>query len=133
MILNRNNKGFAFDDVYVFNPTLLLNFRYGLTYQDFPERRVSQGYRPLDARLFAAVDVAGSATRRRPPFLMWRVLPFSALSAWETGDGVTASNTNSFVGNFTRCAAITPSGLDPSFAVYRESARPATRRCFRPS
>ena len=44
MILNRNNKGIAFDDVYVFNPSLLLNVRYGLTYQDFPERRASQGF-----------------------------------------------------------------------------------------
>ena len=44
VILNRNNKGIAFDDVYVINASLLFNFRYGLTYQDFPERRVSQGY-----------------------------------------------------------------------------------------
>lgn len=43
VILNRNNKGVAFDDVYVFSPSLLFDFRCGLTFQDFPERRVSRG------------------------------------------------------------------------------------------
>ena len=28
----------------MFSPTFLLNFRYGLTQQIFPERRVSQGF-----------------------------------------------------------------------------------------
>src|SRR5262249_60280260 len=44
IILNRINRAIAFDDVHVFSPTFLLNFRYGLTQQDFPERRVSQGF-----------------------------------------------------------------------------------------
>src|SRR5690606_624433 len=43
VILNRNNKGLAFDDVYVISPSFLMNFRYGLTFQNFPERRTSQG------------------------------------------------------------------------------------------
>ena len=30
--------------MYVFSPTFLLNFRYGLTAQEFPERRVSSGF-----------------------------------------------------------------------------------------
>ena len=44
IILNRINRALAFDDVHVFSPTFLLNFRYGVTQQEFPEHRVSQGY-----------------------------------------------------------------------------------------
>jgi hypothetical protein len=30
--------------VYVLNPTLVLNLRYGITNQEFPEYRISRGY-----------------------------------------------------------------------------------------
>jgi hypothetical protein len=43
-VLNRMNRGVALDDVLVINPTLVLNVRYGLTDQDFLERRSSQGF-----------------------------------------------------------------------------------------
>jgi hypothetical protein len=42
--LNRINRGIALDDVIVINPQLLLNLRYGFTNQEFPERRVTQGF-----------------------------------------------------------------------------------------
>ena len=32
IILNRQNEGLTLDDVYVFNPSFLLNVRYGITY-----------------------------------------------------------------------------------------------------
>ena len=48
-------------------------------------------------------------------------LPFSALAAWESGDGVTASNTNSFVGNFTNPRGNHTLRFGPEFRVYRES------------
>ena len=41
--LDRKNAGLALDDVYSFSPTFVTNLRYGITYQSFPERRVSQG------------------------------------------------------------------------------------------
>src|SRR4030095_5644605 len=44
IVLNRHNKGAAFDDVYVLNPTFLFNFRYGLEFGDFLERRNSRGF-----------------------------------------------------------------------------------------
>ena len=44
IILNRINRAIAFDDVHVFSPTFLFNFRYGITQQEFPEHRVSQGF-----------------------------------------------------------------------------------------
>ena len=67
VILNRNNKGIAFDDVYVFNPTFLLNFRYGLTYQDFPERRASQGFDLSTLGFSQQPDQPGRRSRTRPP------------------------------------------------------------------
>jgi len=36
------NQGIALDDVAVLSPSLVLNFRYGLTAAEFPERRASQ-------------------------------------------------------------------------------------------
>ena len=44
IILNRINRGVALDDVYVLSPSLVLNVRYGLTNQDFLERRTSRGF-----------------------------------------------------------------------------------------
>ena len=40
----RPGYGFLLDDVYVFNPQLLLNLRYGLTYQNPSASRLSQGF-----------------------------------------------------------------------------------------
>ncbi len=43
-ILDRTGYGLALDDVYVFNPQLLLNVRYNLTYQNPYNSRSSQGF-----------------------------------------------------------------------------------------
>lgn len=43
-ILDRTGYGLALDDVYVFSPQLLLNVRYGLTYQQPINSRFSQGF-----------------------------------------------------------------------------------------
>jgi hypothetical protein len=41
-LLDRTDYGFVLDDVYVINPRTLLNFRYGLTYEDDATSRRSQ-------------------------------------------------------------------------------------------
>ena len=41
---NRINKGLALDEVYVLSPTTVLDVRYGLTQQSFPDESVSQGF-----------------------------------------------------------------------------------------
>lgn len=120
VILNRNNKGIAFDDVYVFNPTFLLNFRYGLTYQDFPERRTSQGYDLTKLGLSSTV-INQSQNKAIAPIPQTAVTPFSTISAWESQDGVTASTTNSFTGNFTKLRGNHSFRFGPEFRVYRES------------
>jgi hypothetical protein len=120
VILNRNNKGIAFDDVYVFNPTFLFNFRYGLTFQDFPERRASQGWD------LASLGLSSNLISQLPD-LQRATLPnvqtgqFTQLSQWESQDGYTASTTNSFVGNFTKLKGNHSLRFGPEFRVYRES------------
>jgi len=120
VILNRNNKGLAFDDVYVFNPSFLLNFRYGLTFQDFPERRASQGY-DLAKLGLSAQTIGLSQNSALAPIPRIELSPFTTISSWESQDGVTASTTNSFVGNFTKLKGNHNIRFGPEFRVYRES------------
>ena len=120
VILNRNNKGIAFDDVYVFNPTFLMNFRYGLTFQDFPERRTSQGYDlaslGLSSQLISQIPDKVHAT---VPNI--QTGQFTQLSQWESQDGLTASATNSFVATLTKLKGAHTLRFGPEFRVYRES------------
>jgi hypothetical protein len=98
IILNRINRGAAFDDVYVIKPTLLLNIRYGLTQQEFPERRVSRGFDL--ASLGFSNNLVNSIDKSVATFPRTSVAPWSGVSNWESGDGVTASlihNLNSTV------------------------------------
>ena len=41
---NRINKGLALDEVYILSPSTVLNVRYGLTQQSFPDESVSAGF-----------------------------------------------------------------------------------------
>jgi hypothetical protein len=100
IILNRVNKGIAIDDVYVFNPNTLLNLRYGVTAQDFPERRVSQGF---DLKSLGFSDnLIRNIDSRVATFPRVNVAPFSQLSNWETGDGTTSSVIHHVSGIVTR-------------------------------
>ncbi len=56
-----------------------------------------------------------TASERRP------VGQFTSLASWESQDGVTASTTNSFVGNFTKMQGNHTIRFGPEFRVYRES------------
>lgn len=120
VILNRNNKGLAFDDVYVFSASFLLNFRYGLTFQDFPERRTSQGT-DLAALGFSSNLVNQLPNKAIATVPQVAVTPFTTLSAWESQDGYTASTTNSFTGNFTKLRGNHSIRFGPEYRVYRES------------
>ncbi len=120
VILNRNNKGIAFDDVYMFNATFLLNFRYGFTFQDFPERRTSQGY-DLTKLGLSSTLINQSQNKAIAPIPQVAVAPFTTISAWESQDGYTASTTNSFTGNFTKLSGNHSFRFGPEFRVYRES------------
>lgn len=120
VVLTRNNKGIAFDDVYVFNPSLLLNFRYGLTFQDFPEHRTSQGA-DLSGFGFSQNTLALMPNKAVTTLPRVTVSPFTDIAAWESQDGYTASTTNSFVANFTKLSGNHSMRFGPEFRVYRES------------
>ncbi|MBL8236767.1 MAG: carboxypeptidase regulatory-like domain-containing protein [Bryobacterales bacterium] len=120
VILNRNNKGIALDDVVVFGPTFLANFRYGLTFQDFPERRTSRGA-DLTGLGFSQnlLNLIPDKTLATLPNV--GVAPFTSLASWESGDGLTASTTHSFVGNFTKMWGNHSFRFGPEYRIYRES------------
>lgn len=103
IILNRINRGIALDDVYVFSPSFLMNLRYGVTAQEFPEKRVSQGFDL--ASLGFSNTLVNSIERNIATFPRVNVAPFSVLSNWETGDGTTSSLIHHFSGTFTKIYA----------------------------
>lgn len=118
VILNRRNRGIALDDVHVFNPGFLVNLRYGLTQQEFPERRVSRGF-DLSSLGFAS-NVVNAADKSLATFPNTAVAPWSTLSSWESGDGVTASLIHSFYANFTKLVKSHNIRFGPEVRVTRE-------------
>jgi hypothetical protein len=119
IILNRINRAIAFDDVYVFSPSFLLNFRYGLTQQEFPERRVSQGF-DLAGLGFSPQLVSLLPDPKRAPIPRTAIGSLTTISGWESGDGVTASLTHSFSANFTRPVRNHSLRFGPEYRSYRE-------------
>ncbi|MCW5963419.1 MAG: carboxypeptidase regulatory-like domain-containing protein [Bryobacterales bacterium] len=102
IILNRINRGIALDQVIVFTPTLLLNLRYGLTSQDFPERRTSQG---IDlAGLGFASQLTNLVDGSLATLPRTAISGYATLSPWESGDGTQNSLTHIVSANFTKLA-----------------------------
>ncbi|MCZ2080379.1 MAG: TonB-dependent receptor [Bryobacterales bacterium] len=118
IILNRINRGIALDQVYMFSPSLILNFRYGLSQQEFPEHRVSRGIDltslGFSQNLASLVDSSAATIPRTA------VGSLTSLSGWESGDGVTASLSHTFVGNFTWMKGDHNIRFGPEYTVFRE-------------
>lgn len=121
IILNRNNKGIAVDDVLVLSPAFMLNMRYGLTYQDFPERRISRGF-DLASLGFSQNLVNQIFDPALATFPRVTLSPFRQLGQWESGDGVTASSTHNAVATFTLIKGNHNMRFGPEFRAYRENA-----------
>lgn len=119
VILNRTNKGIALDDVYVINPAFLLNVRYGLTYQDFPERRTTRGYDL--ASLGFSQQLTSSIPKELATLPRTAITPFQELSQWESGDGVTASMIHNAVATVTWMKANHNVRFGTDIRVYREN------------
>lgn len=102
IILNRINRGLALDQVIVFTPTLLLNVRYGLTNQDFPERRTTRGT-DLTSLGFSS-SLAGLVDSSLATVPRTTLGAYSQISPWESGDGTQTSLTHMLSGNFTKLA-----------------------------
>ncbi len=100
IILNRINRGFALDDVYVLNPNTVLNVRYGITSQDFPERRVTQGFDL--ASLGFSSTLVGLVDKELATIPHTSTSGYDDIGRWESGDGADTSLTHSITGNVTR-------------------------------
>ena len=118
VILNRINRGAAFDDVYMFNPTFLLNFRYGLTAQEFPEQRSSRGFDL--ASLGFSPALTSLVPKELATFPNVQAGTITQLANWESGDGVTSSLIHSFVGNFTKTLRNHTLRFGPEFRIENE-------------
>ena len=117
IILDRTNVGFALDDVLVINPSTVLNVRYGLTDQDFLERRASQGYD------LSSLGFSSALTRLVDP--RYATIPrvsaggFSTFSGWESGDGSTTSLTHSLGAHVTKLWRSHSLKFGTDFRVYQ--------------
>jgi len=117
-IINRTNRGLALDDVFVPNPSMVLNLRYGITNQEFPERRVSEGF-DLSSLGFspALVNLVDKKLATIP-----RIGPsgYSSLSIWgDMGDGTSTALTHSFAANITHLRGKHNWKYGADFRVYR--------------
>lgn len=117
IILNRINRGLALDEVHMFSPTFLLNFRYGLTQQIFPERRVSQGF-DLASLGFSPQFVSLFPAESAIPNVRFGT-GITQLSQSESGDGSASSLVHSLVGNFTNLRGKHTLKFGPEFRLYR--------------
>jgi hypothetical protein len=119
IILNRHNRGAAFDDVYVINPAFLFNFRYGVEFGDFIERRISRGF-DLAALGFSP-QLTGLIDKSIVTFPNVQIGNMTQLGNWESGDGGTSSLTHSFAGTFTKLRGSHNLRFGPEFRVYRQN------------
>ena len=115
--MNRVNRGLAVDDVVVLDPTLVFNFRYGLTQQEFPERRISRGA-DLSSLGFSPALV-GLVQQDLATLPRVNMAGYSTLAPWESGDGATTSLTHSFSGSFTKVRGNHNLKFGADFRVYR--------------
>jgi hypothetical protein len=117
IVLNRINRGLALDDVLVLTPSLVLNMRYGLTDQEFPERRTSRGFD------LASIGFSPSLTslidRNLQTLPRIQLGGYSPLADWESGDGTNTSLTHSFSGNFTKVQGAHNIRFGGDLRVYR--------------
>ncbi|MBL8219456.1 MAG: carboxypeptidase regulatory-like domain-containing protein [Bryobacterales bacterium] len=119
IILNRQNRGLTIDDVKVFSPTFLMNVRYGVTYANFTEKTIQQGFDlsslGFSQRLTSLVD--GSIAR----FPNVQVGSLTQLANWESGDGGNFSTVHSTGATFTKLAGSHSLRFGADFRVYREN------------
>ncbi|MEK7754108.1 MAG: TonB-dependent receptor, partial [Acidobacteriota bacterium] len=119
IILNRINRGLALDEVHMFSPGFLFNFRYGLSQQEFPQRRVSRGFDL--ASLGFSSNLLGLSDKALAAIPRISAGSLTALSQWEgDGDGTTASISHNLVGAFTWLKGDHNVRFGADYLVFRE-------------
>ena len=119
IILNRQNEGLTLDDVYVINPSFLVNVRYGVTYANFTEYRQSRGF-DLTTLGFTP-QLAGLIDKKLATFPNVQIGSFTQLSNWETGDGGNFSTTHNAAGTITKLIGNHSLRFGADYRVYREN------------
>lgn len=125
--LNRINRGLALDDVYVLNPTTIINVRYGITQQEFPERRRSQGF-DLASLGFSpsllGLTSADLATFPNAAFgtSVGNTSAYSGFGGWETGDGTNTGMIHNINGSLTSLFGSHSLHYGVDFRLYRAFA-----------
>jgi hypothetical protein len=117
IILNRINRGIALDNVFVLNPSLLLNVRYGITNQEFPERRVTSGFDLASLGFSPALTSLIDSRFATVPRLTMD--SYSVLSPWESGDGSNSSLTHMLAASMTKLAGAHNLKFGVDFRVER--------------
>ncbi|MDX1980242.1 MAG: carboxypeptidase-like regulatory domain-containing protein, partial [Bryobacteraceae bacterium] len=117
IILNRINRGFALDQVFIVNPTFLLNVRYGFTNQEFPERRVTQGFDL--SKLGFTSGLTGLVDGSLATVPRVSLGAYSTISPWESGDGTNAALSHTVVANFTKLVRTHNLRFGADLRVYR--------------
>ena len=118
LFLNRINKGIALDDVYVLNPKTVLNVRYGVTYQTFPERRASRGT-DLTALGFSSSLANLVIDKSLATLPRVQAGAYSTVARWETGDGTNTGLIHSLSVGATRLQGNHNLKLGTEFRLYR--------------
>ncbi|MGH9665799.1 MAG: carboxypeptidase regulatory-like domain-containing protein, partial [Bryobacteraceae bacterium] len=117
LFLHRINRGLALDDVLVLSPSFLLNLRYGMTDQEFPEYRATKGYDL--SKLGFSPALTGLIDKNQATVPRVTAGAFSTISPWESGDGTNTGFTHSFVANFTKTHGTHNLRFGSDFRVYR--------------
>lgn len=118
LFLNRINQGIALDDVYSLNERTVLNVRYGITYQEFPERRASRGFDLSSLGFSPALTnlVIDKALATLPRVT---IPGFSTIARWETGDGTNTSLIHTLAAGVTRLQGRHNLKIGTDIRVYR--------------
>jgi hypothetical protein len=96
---HRTNRGLALDEVYVLSTNTILNVRYGITQQDFPENRESQGFDL--ASLGFSQDLTNLTPRNLATFPNTNFGSFLGLGQIISGDGTNTGLVHSLNGSLT--------------------------------
>ena len=117
LVLQRHNKGVALDDVHVLSPSAVLNVRYGITFQDFPEWRSSRGYDlaslGFSKQLTSLIDPAVATLPR------FGAGAFSLFGDWETGDGTNSAVTHTLATTVTKMNGTHTVRMGADYRNYR--------------
>ncbi len=116
---SRYIQGLAIDDVYVFSPSFLFNFRYGITQMNFDERRATRGF-DLSTLGFSQ-KLLSLIEKDRATFPLVQVGSWQNLGYFASGgDGGWSSQIHSLNGNFTRYVSSHSLRFGAEFRAYRD-------------